>query len=145
MCELRLQVDQHRPLLVGITETWVHSGISDAELEIPELDILRQDRTDGIALGKEKKRVEPIPMDYDAYFELRKKCKLQRKQDTSEHQRQFLNRAIADPRSFYKNIYMVTQAKPGITDIRRADGSLTDGNQAAANTLGEYYSTVFSP
>ncbi|VDP42134.1 unnamed protein product [Echinostoma caproni] len=83
--------------------------------------------------------------DYVAYVELRNLCNLQKKQDTSEHQRQFLNRVIADPRSFYRDISMVTQAKPGITDIRRSDGSLTDGNQAAANTLAEYYSTVFSP
>ncbi|VDP94409.1 unnamed protein product [Echinostoma caproni] len=40
---------------------------------------------------------------------------------------------------------MVTQARPGITDIRHADGSLTDGDKFAANTLAEYYSTVFSP
>ncbi|VDP89057.1 unnamed protein product [Echinostoma caproni] len=36
---------------------------------------------------------------------------------------------------------MVTQAKPGITDILRVDGSVTDGNKAAASTLVEYYPT----
>ncbi|VDP94585.1 unnamed protein product [Echinostoma caproni] len=40
---------------------------------------------------------------------------------------------------------MMTQAKPGIADNRRVDGSLTDGNKTAANTLAKYYSTVFSP
>ncbi|VDP23810.1 unnamed protein product [Echinostoma caproni] len=40
---------------------------------------------------------------------------------------------------------MVTQAKPRQTDIRRVDGSLTDDNQAAANTLAEYYSTEARP
>ncbi|VDP89545.1 unnamed protein product [Echinostoma caproni] len=40
---------------------------------------------------------------------------------------------------------MLTQGKPGITDIRHANGSVTDGNQAAANTLAEQYSTVFRP
>ncbi|VDP92884.1 unnamed protein product [Echinostoma caproni] len=40
---------------------------------------------------------------------------------------------------------MVAQAKPGITDIRRTDGSITDGNKVAANTLAEYDSTVFGP
>ncbi|VDP96186.1 unnamed protein product [Echinostoma caproni] len=39
----------------------------------------------------------------------------------------------------------MTQAKPGITEIRRADGSPTDGNKAAANTMAEYYLTTAQP
>ncbi|VDP92530.1 unnamed protein product [Echinostoma caproni] len=51
---------------------------------------------------------------------------------------------MADPRSFYRDISLVTQAKPWITDITSADGSLTDGSTGAANILPEYHSTMFS-
>ncbi|VDP90046.1 unnamed protein product [Echinostoma caproni] len=40
---------------------------------------------------------------------------------------------------------MVNQTEPGIINIRRADGTLVDGNTGAASTLAEYYSTLFIP
>ena len=83
--------------------------------------------------------------DYQAYINIRNTCNEQRKQDTAEYQKRFLDKIVTDPKAFYRHLASATQAKPGIADVRRGDGSLTDSNTEAANTLAEYYSTVFIP
>src|SRR5207247_8379211 len=44
--ELEMYVLEEKFDIVGITETWLHSGISDSEMSIEGYTLLRNDRTD---------------------------------------------------------------------------------------------------
>ena len=44
MCYLRSWVSLHDPDIVGVTESWANSNVSDAELDIMGYDLFRKDR-----------------------------------------------------------------------------------------------------
>ena len=45
--EIRLLVVESNPDILGISETWLHNGIDDSEIHIPNFSLLRKDRRDG--------------------------------------------------------------------------------------------------
>ncbi|TPP61163.1 hypothetical protein FGIG_08837 [Fasciola gigantica] len=68
----------------------------------------------------------------------------QRQQDTSEYQRRFLRKEVADHTGLYNSISTVTRARPGLTDMPKADGKLTEGNRKASIALAQYYHLGFA-
>ena len=46
LTELQNYMDQYRPLITGITETWCANSISDAELHLEDYNSFRCDRID---------------------------------------------------------------------------------------------------
>lgn len=40
-------VDNYKPLIIGLTETWLSGDVKDAEIEIPNYELFRCDRADG--------------------------------------------------------------------------------------------------
>ena len=46
--ELLAEVLISKPDIIGITETWIHSEISDSEIQIPGYSVFRQDRLDTV-------------------------------------------------------------------------------------------------
>ena len=46
MDELRTLVKEHKPHIIGITETWGNQGISDAMFQLEGYNIYRNDRED---------------------------------------------------------------------------------------------------
>ena len=47
LAELQNYIDQYRPLIIGITETWCTNSISDAELHLEDYNSFSCDRIDG--------------------------------------------------------------------------------------------------
>ena len=44
-------VDNYKPLIIGLTETWLSAEVKNTEIEIPIYEIFRCDRADGIGGG----------------------------------------------------------------------------------------------
>ena len=44
-------VDNYKPLIIGLTETWLSAEVKNTEIEIPNYEIFRCDRADGIRGG----------------------------------------------------------------------------------------------
>ena len=47
LVEISLLVVESNPDILGISETWLHNGIDDSEIHIPNFSLLRKDRGDG--------------------------------------------------------------------------------------------------
>ena len=45
--EINVMILESDPDIIGITETWLHDGIDDSELQIPNYTMYRNDRADG--------------------------------------------------------------------------------------------------
>ncbi|TPP59210.1 hypothetical protein FGIG_11132 [Fasciola gigantica] len=54
---------------------------------------------------------------------------------------QFLKR---NSKNFYRRLAKATHAKPGISDMPKADGAMTGNNTNVANMLATYCSSVFA-
>jgi hypothetical protein len=49
--EIRVSVAQHKPDLVFLTETWLKESIGDPVISLPNYNLTRRDRTQGIHGG----------------------------------------------------------------------------------------------
>ena len=51
VAEFQHLIDQHKPAIIGVTQSWCDSKITDAEISLPSYSLYRKDRSTGTGGG----------------------------------------------------------------------------------------------
>ena len=51
VAEFQYLIDKHKPDIIGVTESWCDSKITDAEISLPSYSVYRKDRSTGMGGG----------------------------------------------------------------------------------------------
>jgi hypothetical protein len=145
---------------MGVEEAWCHmkSVLQNAMEEcIPKVKTGNGKKTKPVWMNKKALRVvkkkhklfqrylrTKAGRDYEKYIVQRNKCSKLIKQTRKDYEKHIAKESKTNPKKFWKYIQERMRVNTGISALRTKEGSLATDDVSKANTLNDFFSSVFT-